>query len=256
MRRARLGNTSLEVSRLCFGTGLLDWIQARLTPEVAGQVLKRAFELGVTFWDTADHYRSHPHVREGLRLVGRENVVVATKTQAKDYESAAADLERFLRELDTDYLDIVHLHGVDSPEDYAARAGALAALVDARAKGTIRAVGLSTHSVSTARILPRAQRDGVEVSLVVLNKTGHTLKSGTLAEMEAAVGAARELGLGIYSMKVLGQGSSLAEHSLSELFAHNLSLPYLDSLVVGMITAREVEQNVAIVEKLDTRGSA
>jgi uncharacterized protein len=255
MQRARLGNTSLDVSRLCFGCGLLDHIQARLTPEVAAPVLRRAFELGVTFWDTADEYRSHPHVREGLKLVGRENVVLATKTQATDYATATADVERFCRELGTDYLDVVHLHAVDSPEEYVARAGALAALRDAQTRGLVRSVGLSTHSVSTARILPRAGRDGIEVALVVLNKTGHTLKSGTISEMESAVAAARESGIGIYTMKVLGQGASLADYSLSELFAHNLSLSYVDALVVGMITAREVEQNVAIVEKLDARGT-
>jgi uncharacterized protein len=255
MRRVRLGNTPLEVSRLCFGCGLLDHIQARLSVEVGAGILKRAFDLGVTFWDTADEYKSHSHVREGLRLVGRQNVVLATKTMAKTHEAASADVERFLHELDTDYLDVVHLHGVDSPEDFADRAGALAALLDAKAKGQIRAVGLSTHSVTTARILPEAKRAGVEVCLVVVNKTGHNVAGGTIDEMKAAVATARESGLGVYAMKVLGQGASLADHSLAELFAHDLALPYVDALVVGMITKREVEQNVALVEKLDPAGA-
>jgi aryl-alcohol dehydrogenase-like predicted oxidoreductase len=251
MRRLKLGNTPLEVSRLCFGTGLLGHLQARLTPEQAGPILKRAFELGVTFWDTADGYKTHPHVREGLRGLDRRQIVLATKTTTKTAEEATSTIARFLEELDTDYLDLVHLHGVDSPEEFEARRGALQALLEAKARGLIRAVGLSTHDVSTARILPEVADDGIEASLVVLNRTGHNLAGGTVPEMEAATRKAFDRGLGIYTMKVFGQRKALAEHTPEELLSHNLALPYVHALVVGMISIAEVEQNVEIVERRD-----
>jgi len=251
MRRVRLGNTPLEVSRLCFGTGLLGHLQAQLAPEQAGPILKRAFELGITFWDTADGYKTHAHVREGLRGLDRRQIVLATKTTAKTAEDAAAHLARFREELDTDYLDLVHLHGVDSPEEFEARRGALRALLEAKARGEVRVVGLSTHNVATARVLPELADEGIEAALVVLNKTGHTLAGGTVPEMQAAVRRAFDRGLGIYTMKVFGQRKALADHTPEELLAHNLALPYVHALVVGMIGVAEVEQNVEIVERLD-----
>ncbi len=255
MRRVRLGNTPLEVSRLCFGTGLMGYLQAHLTPEQAGAVLKRAFELGVTFWDTADHYRTHPHVREGLRGLDREKIVLFTKTPAKTAEEASADVPRYLEELGTDYLDLVHLHGVDSPEEFDARRGALSALLAAKAKGQVRAVGLSTHSVAMARNLAEVADEGIEVALVVLNKTGDHLAGGTVAEMEAAVRKAHARGVGIYTMKVFGQRDSFKSHTPEELLAHNLALPFVHSLVVGMNSVAELVENVEIVERRDPGGA-
>ena len=251
MRRVRLGNTSLVVSRLAFGAALLGHLQAQLTPEQAGPILKRAFELGVTFWDTADFYGTHAHVREGLRGLDRRQIVLVTKTRARTEEAAAADIPRFLEELGTDYLDVVHLHGVDSPQGFKARRGALKALLRAREEGLIRVAGLSTHSVATARILPELLGEGIEVALIVQNKTGHNLAGGTVQEMEAAAQRAFARGMGLYSMKVFGQRKALVDHTPEELLAHNLALPYLHSLVVGMISVAEVEQNVEIVERLD-----
>jgi aryl-alcohol dehydrogenase-like predicted oxidoreductase len=251
MRRVRLGKTPLEVSRLAFGTGLLGHLQAQLTPDQAAPILLHAFELGVTFWDTADGYKTHLHVREALRRLDRKQIALATKTTAKTADEAAAAIERFREELGTDYLDLVHLHGVDSPEEFEARRGALQALLAAKAKGQIRAVGLSTHNVATARVLPELADEGIEAALVVLNKTGHVLAGGTVAEMEEAVRKAFERGLGIYTMKVFGQRKAFPEHTPEELLAHNLALPFVHSLVVGMISLPEVDQNVEVVERLD-----
>ena len=112
MDKCILGCTGLEVSRLCFGTipfGGKGWRKdPYVAPEEAGKVLKRAHELGLNFWDTAEGYRSHPHIREGLKLVQRKSVVLSTKTTQTSYEGAKAALKKTLEELGTEYLDIYY----------------------------------------------------------------------------------------------------------------------------------------------------
>jgi aryl-alcohol dehydrogenase-like predicted oxidoreductase len=75
--RVRLGRTGLSVSSLCFGTGYMGG-----SIPAGVRLLTRAYELGVTFWDTSDDYGTHPHVSRALREVGRDRVAVATKTYA------------------------------------------------------------------------------------------------------------------------------------------------------------------------------
>ncbi len=118
MDTADLGHTGLHVSRLAFGTGTHGWgghsRQTRLGLAELARLLRLAHDLGVTFWDVADGYGSHRHVREALRGLPREEVVVTTKTAARSAADAERAVERYRREMGTDYLDVVLLHCMTS----------------------------------------------------------------------------------------------------------------------------------------------
>src|SRR5688572_23206139 len=93
-KRLAYGPTGLPVSRLCWGTGLMAVLKHNLSHADAARVLIRGLELGVNFWDTADGYKTHPHVGEALRQLGRarrKDVVVNSKTKAKTAAEARAD---------------------------------------------------------------------------------------------------------------------------------------------------------------------
>src|SRR5688500_3557084 len=92
-KRLPYGPAGLPVSRLCWGTGLMAVLKHNLSHSDAARVLIRGLELGVNFWDTADGYKTHPHVGEALRQVGharRSDVVINTKTKAKTAAEARA----------------------------------------------------------------------------------------------------------------------------------------------------------------------
>ncbi|HEV2126362.1 MAG TPA: aldo/keto reductase, partial [Chloroflexota bacterium] len=144
-RRVPYGNTGIEVSRLCWGTGLMAHLRHNMSEEEAARILWRGLDLGVNFWDTADGYKTHPHVRRALQRVSRGDVVISTKTKAKSREDAIADVDRFLQEMGTDVLDTVLLHGIETVEELSRREDALAALHRAKEKGKIRGIGISTH---------------------------------------------------------------------------------------------------------------
>ena len=88
----------------------------------------------------------HNRILERLSdQIDREEVVIQTKTPAKNYDGAAASITKALRELQTAYIDVMLLHAVSSPEDLVMREGALDALREAKAAGKIRVIGCSTH---------------------------------------------------------------------------------------------------------------
>src|SRR2546422_8749618 len=93
-RRVRLGRTGLTVSTLCFGTGYMGGSVAS-----GARLLTRAYDLGITFWDASDDYGTHPHVAQALREVGRDGVVVATKTYAGTAVRGGRGLSKQIRQL-------------------------------------------------------------------------------------------------------------------------------------------------------------
>ena len=108
--KVKLGSTGLEVSKLGIGP------PTNLSPEEGDRLLIGSYELGVNFWDTSDDYGSHPHIASALKYVPRKDVVISTKTYAKNGKEATESLKNSLKELETDYLDIFLLHFVQSDQ--------------------------------------------------------------------------------------------------------------------------------------------
>src|ERR1700694_2626475 len=109
-----LGKTGIQSSRLAMGTGTVgsghhSHQTARGVKGLYDLLLNR-YDHGLRFFDSADSYRSHPHVAEALKHVPRDKVTVLTKTWARDPASARADLDRFRRELGTDHIDVFLMH--------------------------------------------------------------------------------------------------------------------------------------------------
>jgi len=135
-----LGATGIKVSRLALGSGTHGWggrsDQTSLgVPGFAG-LLVHGFDQGLTFFETADQYGAHPHVREAMRQVGRKNVVVLTKTHAETAAEMRADLDRFRAELGTETIDIVLLHNKQSATWTTECARAMDVLSAAKESGT------------------------------------------------------------------------------------------------------------------------
>ncbi len=110
-----LGRTGIKVSRLAQGTGT-NGVE-RSSNQIRGlgfqgvaDLLRTGVDNGVTFWDVADQYGSHPHVRQALKAVDRDKVVIMTKTRASTEAEMRADLDRFRQEMGTERIDIVLLH--------------------------------------------------------------------------------------------------------------------------------------------------
>jgi predicted aldo/keto reductase-like oxidoreductase len=246
MQYIQLGNTGIEVSRMCFGALVIGPLQKNMTQSEGAAVIRAAVEKGVNFIDTAELYGTYGHIREACRGLA-ERPVIATKSYAYTAEGAAESVEKARRELDADVLDIFLMHEQETKLTLRGHRKALEFYLDEREKGRIRAVGVSTHNIEVVRAI--CDMPEIDVVHPLINITGIGIGDGTVDEMLDAVKAAYGCGKGIYSMKPLGGGNLL--RSYDECMDFVLGLPYVHSIAVGMQSIDEVEMNILKFEGLD-----
>lgn len=233
-----------EVPHLIFGSLTMAPLQRGLTVEEGGKVIAYALGKGLRWIDSAQMYGSHKHLRFGIEMSGldREELVISSKSATKTYEEMNTALDEALEEMNLDYIDLFLLHAVRSPEDFEERQGALQALLDARDKGKIRAVGLSTHSTKGAALFAEDRR--IDWYHLMFNKKGIGLTDGTLEEQTSVIEKIKARGAGFYVMKPLGGGylKFMAEEALLWVKDH----PLVDAVALGMMSCEEVDMNVNV----------
>jgi aryl-alcohol dehydrogenase-like predicted oxidoreductase len=218
-----------------------------LSPAEGAALLLYASRCGVTFWDTADDYGTHAHIAAALHEFPRAQMVIASKTTDR-----AEGPERILRELGTDYVDILLVHEVSLSWADAAKE-TLITWQREKARGSARALGFATHSAQVARLA--ADWPEVEVLMLPLNAKGvcipgSPIEDGGIAEMLVAAERAWVMGKGVVAMKVMGCGTLAGDPAAAIAFAAHL--PYVHSLCIGMRSARQVEENVALLGRLSS----
>ena len=239
-----LGKTGIRTSRLAMGTGTVGFggasNQTRLGMSPFSRLLVNGYhENGLTFFDTADSYGSHPYVASALKQLPRDKVVVMTKTDNRNASEIPADLDRFRKELGIDYIDIVLVHCVTESDWTTRYRGVMDALSEAKHKGVIRAHGVSCHSIGALRAA--AASPWVEVDLVRLNPVGAHMD----ADAETVLGVIRQMrssGKGIVGMKILGQGAM--RDRPSEAIHYALSSNVLDAFTIGAESRKEQDDLV------------
>ena len=235
-----LGRTGIQTSRLAMGTGTVGFghhsNQTALGVDGLSRLLLNGYDHGLRFLDSADAYGSHPHVAETLKHIPRDKVTILTKSWARDPQTMRADLDRFRRELGTDYLDICLMHCITEDNWTERFQGVMEVLSAAKEKGTIRAHGCSCHSIDALRLA--AKSPWVEVHLVRINPIGSHMD----ADPETVVSVMKEMraaGKGVIGMKILGQGD--LRHRQDEALNYALSLNLLDAFTIGAESKTEQE---------------
>lgn len=241
MKQTMLGNTGLRIAPLIFGSLPLGPLQAAFSPEEGGRLIRHALELGVNLVDTAELYGNYPHLREALRGYGGE-VLIATKTHAADAVTARAHVERALRELSRERMDIVHMHCARVADPFTERGEVLAELVRMKEEGKIGHVGLSSHYISAIR--KAAASPEVEVVHPLINQTGMGILDGDAAQMAEAIAACAGAGKGVYAMKALAGGNLIG--SARQSLRYVLGVAGVHGVAVGMLSMAQIEANIAL----------
>jgi len=256
MEIVALGKTGLNVSRLSIGTGSNGWNgrsnQTDLGFEGLRDLLLFSYERGVSFWDSADQYGSHRHVKAALEGLPREQVTVATKTVSRTREAVEADVRRFLEEIGSDYVDIVLLHCLTQVDWPARYPDAMEGLARCKEQGLIRAHGVSCHDFGAFQT--SAMTEWVDVVLARINHAGVHMDASP-ADVIRVMEQMAFSGKGIYGMKVLGQGKlSVDEASQREAIEFVMRLPCVHAMTIGMTSVAEVDVNVAVVNEFTENG--
>ncbi len=249
-----LGPRKLKLSRLAMGTGTSGFggsSQQTRSLGVRGLagLLRTGFDAGVNFWDTADQYGSHPHVREALKGVPREKVVLLTKTHARTAAEMKADLDRYRRELNTDYVDIMLLHCMMSDTWPEERRGAMEYIAEAQEQGLIRTRGVSCHTLGALKAA--AKSEWVEVDLARINPAGAVMD----ADVPTVLNVLREMkakGKGVIGMKILGAGQLASK--ADECLQYALASDVVDCITIGSGSAQQFQQLTKQIQAASTRG--
>lgn len=248
-----LGQTGVRGSRLALGTGTNGIRHESAQTRALGcagiaALFKLAYDNGVTFWDSADQYGSHPCMKEALKTIPRDKITILTKTEAKTASEMRADLDRFRQEIGSDYIDILLLHCLTNPDWPRERQGAMEVLSEAREQGIVRSHGVSCHSLGALRTA--AKTDWVQIDLARINPAGAQMDAdpatvlGVLREMRAA-------GKGVIGMKILGAGE-LRDRS-DECFQWALAQDCVDCFTLGVQDAGQFQRTVKQVPAASVR---
>lgn len=242
MKKTRLGQTQLEVSEMCFGVLPMGPLQAQISEEVGGELILAALRQGVNFIDTAETYKTYPHIRRALEQFDGE-VIIATKSPARTYFEMEESIELALKSLGREQIEIFLLHAArTTPDVFDERAGAFQCLVDYKEKGILKAIGISTHVVPVVR--RAAEIHDVDIIFPIVNKLGMGIVEGSIEDMLQAIRKAHDAGKGLYGMKALAGGHLISE--LKEAFDFVRLIPELSSIAVGMVKSEELEMNLKI----------
>ena len=232
-----LGPDRIKVTRLAIGLGTnAGNVQRELGLQGVADYLKFAFDQGHFFWDTADAYKTHPHVRQALKSIPREKVTILTKTDVHTAAEMKTDLDRYRRELGTDYIDIVLLHGMHTPKWPDEFQGVMDVLSEAREKGIILTHGASIHSLEALRMA--AKTPWCRVQLQGINPAGVRMDSTDPAIVVAALRQSKAAGKGVMGMKVLGEGA--LRDRLDETLRFVLGLDCVDCFTIGAANRDEL----------------
>jgi aryl-alcohol dehydrogenase-like predicted oxidoreductase len=245
--RRRFGRSGLQVSLLAFGGG--SRFLAYRDEQVAAETLSHAIDQGICYVDSsADYGDGESERRIGLVMKQRRgDVVLATKIDepARDRDGALRSAEASLKRLQTDHLDVLHIHSLKRQDDLArlqAPDGALAALYELRDQKVVRCIGMTSHTdgATMARAIAECDLDCVQMAM-------NPARANRFEEL--ALPAAVKKDLGIVCMKVTAQeqivGEGAGRASMEDLLRYALSLP-VSTAVVGMPRAELVAANIAL----------
>ena len=145
MEKIRLGRTELMVTKTAFGALPIQ----RISKEAAAKLVRRAYESGINYFDTANSYTDSEEKLSAALMDVREQVIISTKSGATDKKTAMAHIENSIRHLG--YIDLFQFHNPAKLPDINDPDGAFAAALEMKERGYIRHIGITNHRHHVAK---------------------------------------------------------------------------------------------------------
>jgi aryl-alcohol dehydrogenase-like predicted oxidoreductase len=236
-----LGNTNLEVTRLCFGGLTIGPTQVNLSVDDGAELVCYAINSGINFIDTAELYGTYDHIREGIKKSQKFDTIVATKSYAFDKLGAEKSFELARKKLDRDVIDIFLMHEQESIHTLNGHKEAYEFYQNKKAQGKIKAVGISTHMV--AGVKGALEFGNIDVIHPLFNYMGWGISDGNIEDMCHYINLCYKAGIGIYGMKIFGGGNLIKNSELALNFG--LEQASLSSIAIGMHKKAEIDANIS-----------
>ena len=252
--RIKLGPKKIELSRLALGTGThggggsSDQTR-KLGYKGFADLFRAGYDQGINFWDSADQYGSHTYIREALKSVPREKVVILSKTNSTDAASVKADIDRYRRELGVDYIDVLLLHKMEAADWNVRMKGPMDVVSEAVDRGIIRSHGVSCHTIEALRTA--AKEPWVEIEFARINPAQAHMDADP-ATVLSVLNQMKQNGKGVVGMKILGQGDLRSK--VDECLQFALAQNCIDCMTIGSESRAEMEDLLRKIPSASVRG--
>ena len=258
-RLVTLGKSGIKTTMLGMGTGYSGYNRSsnitRAGKGVAENIIRSAYEKGIRYFDCADSYGTHPYAKEALKTYPRDSYTIGTKIWEEqggipEAERPDADIvvERFRKELNTDYLDLVQIHCMtarDWTDKYKRQMDILETL---KAKRIIRAHGVSVHSLEAMEAA--AVSPWVDVVHVRINPYGETMDRKDPAQVIPVIEKLHKSGKGVIGMKLIGNGKFKNDpEKIDASLKYVLGLGTVDMIIVGFELPEQIDDYTLRIRK-------
>ncbi len=251
-----LGNSGVKVTRLAFGTGAFSGREGReLGQEAFTRLVRHAYDSGIRFFESAEAYRDmHQMLGVALRGIPRDTYRLMTKYSVRaGEEDSQAKIDRYRKELNTEYLDILLIHIVRSPQWPEETRRIQDAFSEAKSRQIILAHGASVHGLQPLRRFPGTK--WLDVALHRINHRGvrmdtedlreDTTKTGDVEQVVAQSRKMREQGTGVLGMKVVGEGQFKTREERQASLRFVMGLGSVDAVTIGYTHPSHVDEAIA-----------
>jgi predicted aldo/keto reductase-like oxidoreductase len=258
--RVPLGRSGVTITRLGLGTGSNNGqVQRDLGVEGFRRLIHEAFDRGIAYIDTADNYKTHEMVRDAIKGLPREKLFIQSKMPWARPEVAshpAETLDRYRRELGTEYIDSLLLHCATEHTWTTDLRPMMDAFDAAKAKGSIRLKGVSCHGLPALTAATNA--DWCDVHLARVNAQGHHMDGATgewkePGNREAAmkeIAAMHAKGRGIIGMKLVGNGDFTSADDRDRALKFALTCGCVDAIVMGFASVAQLDEAIGRMNRL------
>ncbi|MGQ9619984.1 MAG: aldo/keto reductase [Bacteroidales bacterium] len=248
-KKVTLGKTGITTTLLGMGTGYSGFNRSSNITRagVAEAIIRAAYEKGIRYFDCADSYGTHPYTRDALKAFPRESYVIGTKIWVlrggipeSERPDAEIVVDRFRKELNTDYIDIVQLHCMMSGTWTDEQKRYMEGLENLKVKGIIKAHGVSVHSLDALKAA--SDTTWVDVIHVRINPFGESMDNRDPAVVMPVIKKLHDSGKGVIAMKLIGNGAFRNDSGkIDASLKYVLSSENIDMLIVGFEKPEQID---------------
>ena len=254
-----LGNSGVKVTRLALGTGTFSGrVQRELGQEEFTRLVRYAYDHGIRFFETAESYGGmHQMLGIALKGIPRDSYKLMTKYSMRASDDPQEKIDRYRRELNSEYFDILLMHCVRNPQWPEQTARVQDAFSEAKAKKVILSHSASVHGLPALAAFPGNK--WLDIAMIRMNHAGvkmdtpdarDTNDKGDVDQVVAQTKKVHAQGAGVISMKLVGEGqfTTLEQREAAMKFAMGLGV--VDSVTIGFKSTAEIDETLARMDRV------
>jgi aryl-alcohol dehydrogenase-like predicted oxidoreductase len=253
-----LGKSGIKSTLLGMGTGFSGYNRSSNITRagVAESLIRQAFEKGIRFFDCADSYGTHPFTAAALKGVPRDSYTLSSKIWVSQGGIPEADrpdadvlIDRFRKELNTDYIDIIQIHCMTDSKWTDRQKKQMDILENLKVKKIIGAHGASVHSLEAMEAC--AESPWVDVVHVRINPYGEAMDKSNPAAVIPIIAKLHQAGKGIIGMKLIGNGNFKNDSDkIDASLKYVLGLGSVDMIIVGFEKPDQIDNYIGRMKKV------